>query len=44
VIGKKMHFDARKLGEILGISATVFDVYVREDKIVLGNVRLLELS
>ena len=35
VNGKKMLFDARKLGEILGIPATGFDIYVREDKIVL---------
>jgi len=41
---KKMRFDARKLGEILGISATEFDIYVQEDKTVLGKARLLELS
>jgi len=44
VNGKKMRFDARKLGEILGIPATRSDIYVREDKTVLGNIRLLELS
>jgi len=44
VNGKKMRFDARKLGEILGVLATSFNIYVREDKSVLGNARLLELS
>jgi len=44
VNGKKMCFDARKLGEILGIQATKFNIYVREDKTILGNARLLELS
>ena len=44
VNGKKVHFDVRKLKEILGIPATGFDIYVREDKTVLGNARLLELS
>ena len=43
VKGKKIRFDSRKLGEILGIPVTGFDIYVREDKTVLGNVRLLEL-
>ena len=42
--GKKIQFDAPKLGEILGVPATGFDVYVREDKTVLGQARLLELS
>ena len=44
VNGKRMCFDAKKLGEILGVLATSFDIYVREDKSVLGNARLLELS
>ena len=44
VNGKKMCFDARKLGEILGVLAAGFDIYVQEDKTVLGNARLLELS
>jgi len=44
VSGKKLRFDARKLGEILGIPATRFDIYVREDKTILGKARLLELS
>ena len=44
VNGKKMRFDARKLGEILGIPATRFDICARENKTVLENARLLELS
>ena len=44
VNGKKLRFDAKTLGEILGIPSTGFDVYVREDKKVLGTARLLELS
>jgi len=32
------------LGEILGIPATGFDIYVWEDKTILGNATLLELS
>jgi len=42
--GQKVHFDARKFGEILGIPATGFDIYVRDDKTILGKARLLELS
>jgi len=41
---KKVRFDAWKLGEILGIPATGFDIYVRDDKTMLGKARLLELS
>ena len=41
---KRMSFDTNKLGEILGVPATDFDIYVREDKSVLENARLLELS
>jgi len=40
----QLRFDAKTLGEILGIPSTGFDVYVREDKSVLGTARLLELS
>jgi len=43
VNGNKMRFDAKKLGEILGVLAVGFDVYVHEDKSVLGTARLLEL-
>jgi len=42
--GKKIRFDSPKLGEILGVLATGFDVYVREEKTVLGQAQLLELS
>jgi len=42
--GKEIRFDAPKLGEILGVPSTSFDVYVREDKTVLGQAWLLELS
>jgi len=44
VNGKQLRFDAKILGEILGIPSTGFDVYVRENKTVLGTARLLELS
>lgn len=42
--GKCIRFDAEKLGTILGVPSTGFDVYVREDKSVLGPDRLLELA
>jgi len=42
--GKKIQFDAPKLGEILGVPAIGFDVFVCEEKTVLGQARLLELS
>jgi len=41
---KEVQFDARSLGEILGVPSHDFDVYVREDKSALGTARLLELS
>ena len=44
VNGKKLRFDAQKLGEILDVPAVGFDVYVCEDKYVLGTARLLELA
>jgi len=44
VNGKKLRFGAKKLGEILGVPVVGFDVYVREDKFVLGTTRLLELA
>jgi len=37
-------FDAKKLGELLGVSSEGFDVYVQEDKSVLGKEQLLELT
>jgi len=44
VNGKTLSFYAKKLGEILGVPAIGFDIYVQEDKSVLENARLLELS
>ena len=44
VNGVKVVFDTQKLGEILGVLAAGFDIYVREDKFLLGKVRLLELA
>jgi len=44
VKGKEVRFDAQKLGEILGVPATGFDLYVREDKSVLRAAHLLELT
>jgi len=39
-----LRFDAKKLGEMLGAPSDGFDVYVREDKSVFGDERLLELT
>jgi len=44
VNGTQIRFDAKELGEILGVPASGFDLYVREDKFVLGYGRLLELA
>jgi len=44
VNGVKIVFDAQNLGEILGIPVAGFDIYVREDKSLLGKARLLELA
>jgi len=41
VMEKKLRFSAKELGEILGIPAEGFGVYVQEDKNVLGTERLL---
>ena len=43
VNGVLIEVDARALGVILGVPATGFDLYVREDKSLLSKVRLLEL-
>ena len=40
VNGHKLCFHATDLGELLGVSAEGFDVYVREDKSILGDERL----
>ena len=42
--GHEVRFHARELGQLLGVSSDSFDVYVREDKSVLGNERLLALT
>jgi len=44
VNGVNISFDARRLGEILGIPSVGFDLYVREDKTLLGRAKLLELA
>jgi len=44
VNGVKIEFDAHELGEILGIPAIGFDIYIREGKFVLGKARLVELA
>ena len=36
--------DAQALGVILGVPTTGFDLYVHEDKSLLGRDRLLELA
>jgi len=36
--------DARALGVLLGVPATGFDLYVREDKSLLSKAKLLELA
>jgi len=41
VNGHDLNFDAKALGEILGVPVEGFDIYVREDKSVLGVERLL---
>jgi len=44
VNGVKIMVNAQKLGKILGIPAASFDIYVWEDKSLLGKARLLELA
>ena len=41
---KKLRFDAKELGQILGIPVEGFDVYVPENKTVLGIAQLLQLA
>ena len=43
-MGVLIEVDARALGEILGVSAKDFDIYVREEKSLLGKAKLLELA
>ena len=44
VNGHEVQFDAKKLVELLVVSSEGFDVYVREDKSILGEERLLALT
>ena len=44
VSGVHISFDARRLGEILGVPSVGFDVYVWEDKTMMGRVKLLDLA
>jgi len=44
VNGVLIKVDARALGVILGVPATGFDLYVREDKSLLSKAKLLELA
>ena len=44
VNGHDLRSNAKELGEILGVPVEGFDVYVREDKRVLGAQRLLKLT
>jgi len=44
VNGHKLSFNAKELGEILGVPVEGFSVYVWEDKTVLGAERLLQLT
>ena len=44
VNGVHIEVDAQALGVILGVPATGFNLYVREDKSLLGKAKLLELA
>jgi len=39
-----IEFDAQTLGDILGVPAADFDMYVREDRSLLGKAKLLDLG
>jgi len=39
-----MEFDAHTLGDIVGVPAKGFDLYVQENKSLLGKAKLLELA
>ena len=41
VNGKRLQFNAKELGEILGVPVVSFRVYVKDDKTMLGAERLL---
>jgi len=42
--GHRIRFDVVDLREMLGVTSNCFDIYVCEDKNVLGEERLLELT
>jgi len=42
--GVHIEFDAQNLGDILGVPADGSDLYVREDKYLLGKAKLLDLA
>ena len=42
--GHRLTFDAANLGEMLGVPADGFAVYVREDKTLFREEKLLELT
>ena len=44
VNGVHIEFDAQTLGDILGVPADGFDLYVWEDKSSLGKAKLLDLA
>jgi len=44
VNGVHIEFDAHTLGDILGVPADGFDLYVWEDKFLLGKAKLLDLA
>ena len=39
-----IEFDAQTLGDIFGVPAAGFNMYVREDRSLLGNAKLLDLA
>jgi len=41
---KRLRFNAKELGDILGIASKGFGVHVQGDKTVLGSTQLLQLS
>jgi len=42
--GVLIEIDAKALGVILGVPTMGFDLYIREDKSLLGKAKLLELA
>jgi len=42
--GVLIEVDVKALGVILGVPATRFDLYVRDDKSLLSKAKLLELA